>query len=58
LPALAVNCLLDYGGSYPLAMLISALSQLAASEDGRPLLPVVIDDFWRYHDNRRSARPL
>lgn len=57
-PSSAAYCLIDCGGAFPLSLLLSTLTQLAASEEGTPLLPTVLDDFAHHHDERRLAAVL
>jgi|GEM_PF-5831772 hypothetical protein len=57
-PESAVRCLLDCGGQFSLATLLSALYQLSVSESGQPLLPDVLHEFSQHHDERKLAATL
>ncbi|OWK35455.1 HNH endonuclease [Fimbriiglobus ruber] len=57
-PDSAARCLVECGGSFPISLLLSTLAQLAVSEDGKPFLPAVFDDFAQHHDDRRLAARL
>lgn len=57
-PEAAAACLMDCGGNYPLQIVLSVLTQLAAAEDGKHLLPAILREFLQHQDDRRVAAAL